>query len=119
MLVAEDPARLEYAVLQVSGQAVRLETPLCWAERNERALWYELVSCILGSKVSFEHAQAATEHLIDIGLLDITNAPYISNDFEDDITHTLSLPIYPPLTRSGKGRKYRYYRLERSTFVGQ
>lgn len=108
MLAADTPTRLRFAVLRVSEQAIKFEPPSNWAEMDEHALWCELVSCILGSKVSFEHAQAATGHLDDIGLLDITNTASIPRDLEASIAHALSKPIYPPLTRLGTGRRYRY-----------
>jgi N-glycosylase/DNA lyase len=78
---------------------------------DEHALWSELVACILGSKVSFEHAKAAANYLDDIGLLNVTNKRQIGAEFECEVAQALSQPIYPPPTRSGTGRRYRYANL--------
>lgn len=102
---------LERAVFKVYEEAINDESLLTWRELDEHTLWYELVSCILGSQVSFEHAQAAASHLDSVGLLDVTNIRKISSDLEDNIAHTLSLPIFPPFKSAGLGRKYRYYRV--------
>jgi len=111
MLIKNSPNRLEFAVLKVAEHAVSFEPSLNWTEMSEHELWCELVSCILGSKVSFEHAQAATIFLNNVGLLDITNTTFIQQGLEVNIAYALSKPIYPPITNSGKGRRYRYYRL--------
>ncbi len=111
MVATDILTRLEHAVFKVYEQAINDESTLIWREIDEHTLWYELVSCILGSQVSFEHAQAAASYLNSACLLDVTNNTQIPKDLEDNITHALSLPIYPPFDYSGKGRKYRYYRI--------
>ncbi len=111
MVATDMKTRLEHAVFKVYEQALNDESPLTWREIDEHTLWCELVSCILGSQVSFEHAQAAASHLNSTRLLDITNTTQIPKDFEDNIAYALSLPIYPPFDYSGRGSKYRYYRM--------
>lgn len=111
MVATDIPSRLEYAVLKVYEQAVNDTSPLIWREVDEHNLWCELVSCILGSQVSFEHAQAASRYLNSMCLLDVTNTTQIPKDLEDNIACALALPIYPPFDHSGRGRKYRYYHM--------
>ena len=103
--------KLELAVLQVSERLGVTKPGSNWVQTSEHLLWHELVACILGSTVSFEHAQAAARHLDVEGLLGVADCLSNREQFELRIIEALSSPIYPPVTRSGKGRRYRYPRL--------
>lgn len=78
-----------------------------WKYYSEEQLWFELVSCILGSRVPFETAEACSKYLRNLGLLDksiILNNPKKS---ENKLKKELSKKIYPPF--KGKiGRIYRF-----------
>ena len=99
--------RLMYAVSKVMQQA-RLFYSRASSDYDEDRLWYELVACFLGSQVPFELAQAAASHLNEEGLLDFQRHDMSYCAREQSISAALSKPIFPPITKSGVGRKYRY-----------
>lgn len=99
----------EEVVLQISKEIEDYSYPMMsWKDLTEQQLWIELVSCILGSQVSFEHANSALKHLSSSGLLNIQNLIEEPAKFEKKISEELSKPLYAPLRRNGLGRKYRY-----------
>lgn len=102
--------RLEYAVGKVCAQVVVNTQSIDWRTCDEKTLWHELVSCILGSQVQHEHSQAATTYLISHRLLDIETFKQNTQKFEKNITGALEQSIFPPITKTG-GRKYRYPKL--------
>ncbi|BAQ34153.1 8-oxoguanine DNA glycosylase [Dehalococcoides sp. UCH007] len=83
-------------------------------QESEECLWYELVSCILGSKVPFEQAQSATNHLINNNLLDINDCRQDGLQFEGRIVESLTQPIPLVVGASNSYFKYRYPRLRAS-----
>ena len=102
--------RLEYAVEKVCAQVVINSKEKNWYACDDQILWHELVSCILGSQVQYEHSKAASAYLASQKLLDIEKLKMGAEKFEQDITKALEQPIFPPMTNSG-GRKYRYPKL--------
>jgi len=78
---------------------------------NEEYLWYELVSCILGSKVPFEQAQAATSYLINKSLLSVNDCLRNGPEFEGRIVESLTQPIPLTVGMFSLNFKYRYPRL--------
>ena len=102
--------RLERAVLKVYN-SINKRSSQNWVGYSEQSLWYEIVACILGSKVPFEHAQAAASYLHCKGLLDVKNCFRNSLQFESRIAQALSYPIFFPPDSSGRGWKYRYPKL--------
>ena len=107
----DDTSILERVTLRVYKRLEKIEPRQTWLERTEGSLWHELVACILGSRVSFEHAQTATKYLSTRGLLDRSRYISCRDEFEFDIAEALSRPICLPLTRSGSLSRYRYPRL--------
>ena len=103
--------KLELAVMKTSQRLSTIKPRSNWAQCSENSLWYELIACMLGSMVSFEHAQVAVDYLNTKGLLDVANHLRDPREFELRVFEALSSPIYPPVTRSGDGRKYRYPKL--------
>ncbi len=101
---------LERTVLKVSERVAGLQCRSSWLTRTESSLWYELVSCLLGSRVTFEHAQYAANYLRRTGLLRINRYVHNIGDLEKSIAETLSRPIFPPQTRFGNRRKYIFHR---------
>jgi N-glycosylase/DNA lyase len=99
---------LEEAVIEVTREVEQKEFTRKWYERDECSLWYELVACLLGSNVMFEHAQAAAAYLNSCNLLDIINYRECYQDCENEIARELSKPLFPPLTAKGTLRKYRF-----------
>jgi N-glycosylase/DNA lyase len=102
--------RLEYAVEKVCAQVVVNSKKMSWHACDDGVLWHELVSCILGSQVQYEHSKAASAYLASQKLLDIEKLKIGAEKFEQDITKALEQPIFPPMTNKG-GRKYRYPKL--------
>ena len=102
--------RLEYAVNEVCKQVMTSVQSINWQAYDERSLWHELVSCILGSQVQYEHSQSAATYLISEGLLDIEHLRQDATKFERDIVDALEQPIFSPMTKR-QGRKYRYPKL--------
>lgn len=102
--------RLEYAVEKVCEQVVINSKKKNWRACNDEILWHELVSCILGSQVQYEHSKAASAYLASKKLLDIGKLKISAEKFEQDIINALEQPIFPPMTDKG-GRKYRYPKL--------
>ena len=78
---------------------------------SEEYLWHELVSCILGSKVPFEQAQAATNYLINRDLISVNDCLVNSLEFERRIIESLTLPIRLTGDVASPSFKYRYPRL--------
>jgi len=78
-----------------------------WIDYTEEQLWFELVSCILGSRVLFETAKACAQHLINSDLLDISVIINKPRDLERKLKKELNKPIYPPY-EGKKGCKYRF-----------
>ena len=77
---------------------------------------HELVSCILGSKVPFEQAQAATSHLVNNNLLGVNDClrnglEFEGRIFEGRIIESLTQPIPLTVGMSSLNFKYRYPRL--------
>lgn len=103
--------KLELAVLEVSERLNTIKPGITWLYLSEHFLWHELIACLLGSRVSFEHAQAAAHYLKTIGLLDVFSYLKNTKQFEVDIIKALSNPICPPRAKSGNGCKYRYPKL--------
>jgi N-glycosylase/DNA lyase len=99
---------LEKAVIEVARKIEQKEYVKKWHDRDEYSLWYELVACLLGSNVMFEHAQAAAKHLHSCNLLDFRYYQGCHKDNENEIAKELSKPLFPPLTTKGTFRKYRF-----------
>ena len=100
--------RIEEAVLKICDFIDSQEKKVKhWKEYSEKDLWFELVSCILGSRVRYEVAKACAMHLRKAGLLDINKLLRHPEKIENKIRKELNRPIYPPFSR-GNGSKYRY-----------
>jgi N-glycosylase/DNA lyase len=97
---------IENAVLSVCRHIEnRYENRINWHEFSEEQLWFELVSCILGSRVNYETANACTFYLFNQGLLSPLNIVKNPNKFEQRMVYELSKPIFPPLNENN-GRCY-------------
>lgn len=78
-----------------------------WNNFSEYKLWVILVSCILGSRVRFETANACIEHLRKNRLLMPKNIINDPKKFRKIFDEELSKPIFPPYN-GNKGCRYRY-----------
>ena len=108
MLETLNLEKIESTVLKVCDAVEKSKhSQLHWSTFPEQCLWKELVSCILGSRVRFETAKACTEHLDNVGLLDVRGILANPLSIEKKVFRTLNQPIYPPFTK-GVGSKYRY-----------
>lgn len=60
---------------------------------RERELWRELVSCILGSRVPYNQALSATEHLTNLGLLEAAERGKVGAPYERRLWRALARPM--------------------------
>lgn len=103
-----ETAHIEKSVLKVCEYIEKKRNnSITWYNYSEKQLWYELVSCILGSQVLYEMAKACTNHLVEKGLLDVQDIVANPRKAEERILRELSKPIYPPF-ENGIGCRYRY-----------
>ncbi len=101
--------KIENIVLKVSDEIEKSQRiDFSWDKYSEDQLWFELVSCILGSRVRYDTAKECTKHIQNIGLLNTTELVINPNIFKMYLVEELSKSIYPPF-KSGKGSKYPYY----------
>ena len=100
--------RIENAIMKVcdSIDSQRKEVKN-WENYYEYQLWFELISCILGSRVRYETARACAINLQNAGLLRISQLLKSPKNVQSKIRKELSRSIYPPFS-NGTGSKYRY-----------
>ena len=99
---------IENAVITVSNHIENKdENRIFWFDFSEEQLWCSLVSCILGSRVRYETANACTFHLYRKGLLTPSNIILNPSKFEKRLANELSKPVFPPFN-GNKGRRYQY-----------
>ena len=101
--------RLEYAVREVCKEIKKRKNIIDCHDIPEEQLWNELVSCILGSQVQYEHSQCVINYLISEDLLSIKYLLSNGEQFEQNIQSALEKYIPSPLTKTGR-IKYRYPR---------
>jgi N-glycosylase/DNA lyase len=102
---------LETAVKQVASCIPRPTAKPPWQEMEERTLWHELVACLLGSRVRFEHALSATARLQKLGLLDPATYGGNLSSLESRLVDALSTPIGGPAVSGFLCQRYPYPRL--------
>lgn len=84
---------LEHAIEAVYEEVCKIETLCFWWEKSESELLHELVTCILGSRVSYEVATAAASNIEKAGVMEFPCLQHFSNDFEDIVADILEDPI--------------------------
>jgi N-glycosylase/DNA lyase len=102
--------QLEKAILKVYV-AIPKKGNKQWSDHKEQELWYELVSCILGSKVPFEQARAYASYLNNGKLLDVRECLEDSSKFESRVCEALSSSITLNAEQENPISKYRYPKL--------
>ncbi len=109
-------SQIERAVMSVCDYIeMNREIRSSWLDLTEEQLWLLLVSCILGSRVMSEIAEASAQRLYLKGLLrlpDILREPQRS---EEELTEELSAPLFAP-SAWWDGRRYQYPR-SRSRYI--
>ena len=107
---------VENAVLRVADEIERSEEiGRNWKKYAEDELWFELVACILGSRVKYETAKECLNHLENRGLL---RRDFIVNNPRTawwKISSELRKPVYSPFS-NGNGSRYPYSKTK-SKFV--
>lgn len=78
-----------------------------WQDLPEEEIWIELVKCILGSNVRWEHATSAWQHLNSLGFMSLDFLVH-QPDAEKKIFNELSRPIYEPLGIDRSTCKFRF-----------
>jgi N-glycosylase/DNA lyase len=107
-------SKLERAVSIVAEEVEKIQQNISWNQLSEDELWYELIACMLGSGVTFEHAQGVATSLRDAGLLYMEDDPQSTDEYEERLYSVLNSPAHPPLRKDGMGRRYRYPRVRAS-----
>lgn len=97
----------ERAVINVAEDVNKRFPTKCWQQREESQLWYELVACLLGSRVFFELAQASARALATSGALDYLSSLGAKHDYLNRITSVLSKPVWAK-TYCGTYKHIRY-----------
>jgi len=97
----------ERAVIDIAEEVRKRPSTKCWQQRDESQLWYELVACLLGSRVSFELAQASARSLYSSGVLDHAFSARVSQSYSDMVFSVLSKPVWVK-TYCGSQRHIRY-----------
>jgi len=75
-----------------------------WRELPEHQLWYELVACILGSRVNYEIAKSSTGRLVQKGLIN----PYDLIRDPQKSKKAISLELSKPIFSKGNGKLVKY-----------
>jgi len=88
-----------------------------WYNLLEEQLWCELVSCILGSRVTYEIASSCVSHLYQQGLLYPLNIIDKPDKTERYLVHELSKPFFSSFKKE-EGYKYPYPKT-RSRYIVQ
>lgn len=109
--------QIERAVLATSSYLDQHErSDTSWLDLSEEKLWHMLVSCILGSRVTTESAEAFTERVRLKGLLEIPDILRNAERIERELVITLSRPFRSGLSHQSAGGRYRYPR-SRSRYI--
>lgn len=83
----------ERAVTDIAEDVKRRPSTTCWSGREESQLWYELVACLLGSRVSFELAQASARSLYSSGVLNHASPGRVIPRYSEMVFSVLSEPV--------------------------
>ena len=97
----------ERAVIDVAEDVNKRPPTKGWQQRDERELWYELVACLLGSRVPFEVAQASAKSLDASGILDHVFVSLVDRDYFNLVFSVLSKPVWVR-TYYGSQRQIKY-----------
>ncbi len=106
MLSSEQLRTIQHAVIQVCKKISR--THVCssvWQESREEDLLVELAACILGSRVSYETAVAAVQHLLSVGLLEPRHVVNDRSGHEERVIEALSQQFFP-FNGNPNGQRY-------------
>lgn len=104
--------RIEPVVIKVANEAMKSHFTKEWRSYSEFELWYELVACILGSNIHYEHANFFYNYLRKHHILDINNSTNNYDLFEKSIFSALSEYAYPSPKNPYKMLRYRYPRIK-------
>lgn len=111
MISVDTIKKLETAVQTVAAHISDANELTPWRKTEERILWYELVSCILGSRVKFEISVLAAERLEQSGLLEPGTHQDNYDSYEAKIYQVLMGASETDLTRANHRVKYPFPRL--------
>lgn len=108
--------QIENAVLKVSEYIdFEIQKVRTWHRYSEKELWFELVSCILGSKVRYETANSCVHHLAEAGFLDVSKILTRPEETETKLMREMNKPIFAPFS-NGTGCRCRHPK-SRSKFI--
>lgn len=85
---------IQLAIDDVYSEISRSISQVFWWDMSEADLQYELLACILGSRVSHEVASAATNEIRKAGLIERIGESCSTEDYEGAVHEILSRPLY-------------------------
>lgn len=101
--------QVEQVVIDISREVTKIKfKEKSWKIITEQELWNELVGCIMSSKVIYEHAISAFNHLLISGYLDISFVTQNPSIVKGKIYDELKRSIFLPQKKNGSFRKFRY-----------
>jgi len=100
---------LESAVITVALEVNLMKIERNWDDFDEYQLWYELIACNLGSRISYEHAKATASFLNKLGILEISNGEIFVDSFEKKLSWALKTPIEIEIRGNISKRKYPFF----------
>ena len=86
-------SKIESAINRVCEEINRSPYKTTWHSTNEEELLFELISCILGSRVSYEIAQTAAKEIRQSGLLELPTYRFSLQAYQDAIENVLRRPL--------------------------
>ncbi len=107
-IIHHEPQKLRRAAEAVCEQVTASQSKTYhWSELDERELWFELASCILGSQVPYELATAASNHIRSEGLLRLPSPLDDMHEYERKLVDALRMTAFPSPTNLN-GQHYRF-----------
>jgi N-glycosylase/DNA lyase len=88
-----DRNTIENAILKVSDEIISTQKRADWKAFTEEQLWFQLVSCILGSRVTEELAREHFRRLVVGGFLDYNALLNNPNKMREIISSELNKPL--------------------------
>lgn len=95
---------IEQAIKDVYDEIYQNKYTSSWWRLSEADLLFELIACILGSRVSYEVALAAVNEIKKAGLVEHPSQRYCLNDYENAVFQILSSPLHNSAWPSGRRR---------------
>lgn len=114
-------SKIERAIKRVCEEISLSPNRSTWRSSSESELLFELISCILGSRVSYEIAQSAAIKIRQANLLEMPIHKYSLQTYQDDIENVLRSSLrhkdWEPKTRRYPFPKLRANHIARTVWA--